>query len=104
MPARLRVVLVKPSKYAADGCVERFRWGFMPNSTLAYLESLTPAEVDGAACSVETVDEYVETDLTYLSRLRPVPGVVKNSSSPSRLQRGTVPPPLDTCQRPPLST
>lgn len=74
MPACLRVVLIKPSKYAADGSVERFRWGFMPNSTLAYLESLTPPEVDGAPCAVETVDEYVETDLEYLSRLRPLPG------------------------------
>ena len=36
-PAPLRVVLLKPSKYAEDGWVERFRWGFMPNSTLAHL-------------------------------------------------------------------
>jgi hypothetical protein len=32
----LRVVIVKPSKYTADGYVERFRWGFMPNSTVPY--------------------------------------------------------------------
>jgi len=32
--APLRVVLVKPSKYGMDGSVERFRLGFMPNSTL----------------------------------------------------------------------
>lgn len=74
MPAHLRVVLVKPSKYAADGHVERFRWGFMPNSTLAYLESLTPPRIDGVPCAVETIDEYVQTDLEYLSLLRAVPG------------------------------
>lgn len=32
----LRIVLLKPSKYAADGYVERFRRGFMPNSTVSY--------------------------------------------------------------------
>ncbi len=26
-----RVVILSPSKYVADGYVERFRWGFMPN-------------------------------------------------------------------------
>lgn len=66
----LRVVLVKPSKYARDGRVERFRRGFMPNSTLYHLASLTPASVAGRAVRVETVDEYVETDLDYLRLLR----------------------------------
>ena len=37
----LRVVIVKPSKYARDGHVERFRKGFMPNSTLLHLKGLT---------------------------------------------------------------
>jgi hypothetical protein len=67
----LRIVLVKPSKYAADGYVERFRRGFMPNSTVSYLKSLTPAEVDGTPCEVFAVDEYVHTDLDYLSLLAP---------------------------------
>jgi radical SAM superfamily enzyme YgiQ (UPF0313 family) len=66
----LRVVLVKPSKYARDGRVERFRRGFMPNSTLYHLASLTPASVGGREVRVETVDEYVETDLDYLRLLR----------------------------------
>jgi len=73
----LRVVLVKPSKYAADGAVERFRRGFMPNSTLPYLASLTPARLGGgagAACEVHAIDEYVETDLAYLDRLTPAAG------------------------------
>jgi hypothetical protein len=70
MAKPLRVVLVKPSKYAADGFVERFRWGFMPNSTLPHLESLTPRRIDGQAIQVTAVDEYVETDLGYLSLLR----------------------------------
>ena len=66
----LRVVLVKPSKYAHDGRVERFRRGFMPNSTLYHLASLTPASIAGRAVRVETVDEYVETELDYLRLLR----------------------------------
>ena len=73
--ASLRVVLVKPSKYGADGFVERFRRGFMPNSTVPYLASLTPATVGQAACEVHAVDEYVQTDLSYLSLLDPAPGV-----------------------------
>jgi radical SAM superfamily enzyme YgiQ (UPF0313 family) len=65
----LRVVLIKPSKYGLDGHVERFRWGFMPNSTLGHLASLTPAEVEGRPCEVVAVDEYVHTDLDYLKLL-----------------------------------
>jgi hypothetical protein len=65
----LRVVLVKPSKYAPDGAVERFRFGFMPNSTLPYLASLTPAQVAGRAVKVYRVDEYVENSLRYLRLL-----------------------------------
>lgn len=37
----LRVVVLKPGKYDADGHVQRFRRGFMPNSTVFYLASLT---------------------------------------------------------------
>ena len=70
----LRVVLLKPSKYAVDGHVERFRRGFMPNSTLAYMASLTPPEVDGRACETVTIDEYVRTDLDYLDLLERDPG------------------------------
>lgn len=66
----LRVVILKPSKYEADGFVERFRRGFMPNSTLVHLASLTPGEVAGTPCEVVTVDEYVHTDLAYLDLLR----------------------------------
>ncbi len=71
----LRVVIVKPSKYGADGFVERFRRGFMPNSTVPYLASLTPARVGNLSCEVHAVDEYVQTDLSYLSLLDPTPGV-----------------------------
>jgi radical SAM superfamily enzyme YgiQ (UPF0313 family) len=73
MPS-LRVVIVKPSKYARDGFVERFRRGFMPNSTVPYLASLTPPVIAGQPCAVETVDEYVETDTGYLGRFEPRPG------------------------------
>jgi radical SAM superfamily enzyme YgiQ (UPF0313 family) len=74
-PRLLRVVLVKPSKYGRDGAVERFRRGFMPNGTLYHLASLTPGRVDGRPVAVETVDEYVETDLDYLRLLHAEPEV-----------------------------
>ncbi|HVN27202.1 MAG TPA: radical SAM protein [Candidatus Binataceae bacterium] len=67
--SRLRVVLINPSKYAADGSVERFRRGFMPNSTLPHLASMTPGELGGATIDLHTIDEYVETDLDYLRLL-----------------------------------
>jgi hypothetical protein len=70
MTAPLRVVIIKPSKYTADGGVERFRWGFMPNSTVPYVRSMTPAEIDGVPTEVHAVDEYVHTDQRYLSLLR----------------------------------
>jgi hypothetical protein len=70
MTQLLRVVILKPSKYTPDGHVERFRWGFMPNSTVPYVRSMTPAEVNGTPTDVHTIDEYVHTDLRYLSLLR----------------------------------
>ena len=71
MSKALRVVIVKPSKYSRDGYVERFRKGFMPNSTLAYMASLTPPAIDGVGIEVHTVDEHVHTDLDYLQLLHP---------------------------------
>ena len=70
-PDAFHVVLIKPSKYARNGFVERFRKGFMPNSTLLHLKSMTPADLDGRPVVVETVDEATRTDLGYLERLRP---------------------------------
>src|SRR5579864_6616586 len=70
MPQPLNVVIIKPSKYMADGSVERFRRGFMPNSTVPYMRSMTPAEVGATPVAVHTIDEYVHTDLEYLSLLR----------------------------------
>jgi hypothetical protein len=69
-PVPLRIVLVKPSKYGEDGYVERFRRGFMPNSTLPHLASLTPPQVAGRPCQVVAIDEYVQPDLAYLELLR----------------------------------
>ena len=74
MPDPLRVVILKPSKYTADGSVERFRWGFMPNSTVPYVRSMTPAGLGGTQVNVHTIDEYVYTDLEYLSLLGPPRG------------------------------
>jgi Radical SAM superfamily len=66
---KLRLVIIKPSKYGLSGYVERFRWGFMPNSTLPYIRSMTPETVAGAPVEIHTVDEYVYTDSSYLSLL-----------------------------------
>ncbi|HET8671206.1 MAG TPA: B12-binding domain-containing radical SAM protein [Candidatus Saccharimonadales bacterium] len=71
---KLRVVILKPSKYALDGYVDRYRWGFMPNSTVPHLRSMTPDSLRGAPLEVLTVDEYVHTDLDYLALLRREPG------------------------------
>jgi hypothetical protein len=65
-----RVVIIKPSKYGVSGFVERFRRGFMPNSTLAYIRSMTPRFVDDVPVETIAVDEYVQTDLRYLDLLR----------------------------------
>jgi hypothetical protein len=65
----LRVVIIKPSKYGLSGYVERFRRGFMPNSTIPYLRSMTPDVVDGVRIETYAIDEYVQTDLKYLEIL-----------------------------------
>src|SRR2546426_11884180 len=70
----LRVIIIKPSKYGVSGYVERFRRGFMPNSTVPYIRSMTPASIDGVEIETHAVDEYVQTDLRYLDLLRN-PGV-----------------------------
>lgn len=75
MSSKLRVVLVKPSKYTPEGAVERFQTGFMPNATLYHIASLTPATVQGVDVEVHTVDEYVRRDLDYLRLLEADPGV-----------------------------
>lgn len=75
MTSTLRVILIKPSKYAPDGVVDRFQTGFMPNATLYHVASLTPPSIHGAAVELHTVDEYVRTDLDYLRLLRAEPGV-----------------------------
>jgi len=66
----LRVVIIKPSKYGISGHVERFRRGFMPNATVPYIRSMTPASIDGVDIQVFAVDEYVQTDLAYLDLIR----------------------------------
>ena len=66
---KLRVLIVKPSKYGIDGRVERFRRGFMPNATVPYLRSMTPATLDGHIIEASIIDEYVQSDLGYLRQL-----------------------------------
>src|SRR5262245_37442028 len=66
----LRVVIVKPSKYGLSGHVERFRRGFMPNSTVPYIRSMTPHSIDDVRVETHAIDEYVQTDLDYLNLLR----------------------------------
>ena len=74
MARSLQVVIVKPSKYMADGFVERFRRGLMPNSTVPYMRSMVPLEVDGMPVETHSVDEYVHTDLEYLKLLSSAEG------------------------------
>jgi len=74
MTAKLRVVLIKPSKYGTDGVLERFRVGYLPNATLYHIASLTPQSLRGARVEVRTIDEYVYTDLDYLRLLHAEPG------------------------------
>ena len=66
----LRVIIIKPSKYGVNGYVERFRRGFMPNSTVPYIRSMTPASIDGVEIETRAIDEYVQTDVKYLDLLR----------------------------------
>lgn len=75
MTSKLRVVLVKPSKYGLDGALERFRVGYLPNATLYHIASLTPPNLAGASVEVRTIDEYVYTDLDYLQLLHAETGV-----------------------------
>lgn len=72
---QLRVVLIKPSKYAIDGSVERFKKGFMPNATLYHIASLTPEKIGDVPVTVHTVDEYVWQNLDYLRLLHHDPDV-----------------------------
>ena len=69
MISRLNVVVIKPSKYELDGFVERFWRGFMPNSTIPFIRSMIPEKIGETQIHVETVDEYVHTDLSYMSLL-----------------------------------
>src|SRR5690349_16919715 len=77
-PSKLRVVVIKPSKYNPKGLLERFWKGFMTNSTIYYIASLTPPEVAGVPVEVHTVDEYVEPNLRYLELLQKPGGDVQN--------------------------
>lgn len=67
---RLRVVLIKPSKYDANGFVQRYKSGLMPNATLSHIATLTPDRMSGTQIQLEYIDEYVRTDLDYLDSLK----------------------------------
>ena len=67
---KLQVVLVKPSKYDKSGYVERFRLGYLPNSTLNHIRSMTPAAINGVEITIHCVDEYVHCDTAYLDLFR----------------------------------
>ena len=66
---KLNVVIIKPSKYGLDGFVERFGWGFMPNSSNTFFRSMIPSTIGGTKTEVYSVDEYVHTNLDYLGLL-----------------------------------
>ncbi len=46
----------------------------MPNSTVPYMRSMTPAAVGESSVEVHAIDEYVHADLRYLSLLTRPPG------------------------------
>src|SRR5436853_363989 len=69
MPKSLRVVILKPSKYTEDGYVQRFQRGFMPNTTVPYIFSMTPKKIGDCLLERHAIDEYVQTDLDYLKLL-----------------------------------
>src|ERR1051326_417131 len=70
----LKVVLVKPSKYDEFGHVERFRLGYLPNSTLNHIRSMTPSAMDGVGIAIHCIDEYIHCDTEYLKLLHGSPG------------------------------
>jgi len=74
MIKNLTIIILKPSKYTSKGYVDRYRWGFMPNSTLPHIRSMTPNRLRGVELRVMTIDEYVHTNLNYLSLLKNEPG------------------------------
>lgn len=63
---KLKVVLIKPSKYGFDGYVERFRLGYMPNATLWHMKSMTPTRIGEWEVEVQATDEMIEPNLSYL--------------------------------------
>lgn len=69
MQLSLKVVIIKPSKYRIDGNVERFHRGFMPNSTVPHIRSMVPELVNQIPTETRAIDEYVYTNLDYLSQL-----------------------------------
>ncbi len=71
MSPSLKVVIIKPSKYMVDGTVERFYRGFMPNSTVPHIRSMVPASANHQPTETRAIDEYVHTDVSYLSLLEP---------------------------------
>jgi hypothetical protein len=66
----MKIVIIKPSKYLPDGAVERFRRGFMPNSTIPHLRSMVPSQLNNEQNEIHAIDEYVHTDLKYLKHLQ----------------------------------
>jgi hypothetical protein len=70
MEQKLRVIILKPSKYGLDGYVDRFHRGFMPNATLALIRSLTPDMLEGRRIEVRCIDEYVQADMSYMKLLQ----------------------------------
>ena len=70
----LRVVIVKPSKYAADGYVERFRRGFMPNSTVPYLREHDAGCGGSSAASRSTPSTSTSTPTSTTCAAAPAPG------------------------------
>ena len=61
MPQSLQVVIIKPSKYMADGAVKRFRRGFMPIPGTEQYDSF----LKGGLITERNLDRFDTTCLTW---------------------------------------
>lgn len=46
MSQSLIAVVIKPNRYLVNGTADRFRRGFMPNTTVPHIRSMAPPKMD----------------------------------------------------------
>lgn len=93
----LQVVIIKPSKYMADGQLYDFAAGLCPTA-LSHTLDTVPSEIHHVRTETHAIDEYVDTDLNYLKLLKPARNFrtcsigrgAKPSVPPCARSRGTI--------------